>query len=79
SPRNKSSLHGSAAFHGGVFRITTAAFFVSRKRVFMYEPTSPWSLFIIYQLMHHRGRPPIAAMEDGATVRIHLSVILPPS
>jgi hypothetical protein len=30
---------------------STAVFFVSRKRVFMYEPPAPWLLFIIYQLM----------------------------
>ena len=41
SPK-KSSPHGSAAFHGGVLRI---------ERVFMYEPPSPWFLFIFYQLM----------------------------
>jgi hypothetical protein len=39
----------------GALRITTvappstAAFFVSRKRVFTHEPPSPWFLFIIYQ------------------------------
>src|SRR5208283_5213054 len=30
---------------------STAALFVSRKRIFMHEPPSPWFLFVIYQLM----------------------------
>jgi hypothetical protein len=35
---------------------STAAFFESRKKAFMYEPPSPWFLFMIYQLMRRRGR-----------------------
>ena len=46
---------------------STGAFFVSRKRVLMYEPPPPWLFFIIYQLMRRRGRLPNAAVEDGAT------------
>jgi hypothetical protein len=53
---------------GGVFRITmvappsTAASLVSRKRVFIYEPLSPWFLFIVYQLKR--------TVEGGAAVQL---------
>ncbi len=40
----------------------------------MYEPPSPWFLFMIYQLMRRRGRLPNAAMEGGATVGIQTYV-----
>jgi len=33
-----------------------AAFFISRERIFTYEPPLPWFLFIISQLMRRRGR-----------------------
>jgi len=54
----------------GALRITTvalpstAAFFVSRKSVFVYEPPPPWLFFIIYQLIrrHVRRRYRIGAI-----------------
>jgi len=48
----------------------------------MYEPPSPWFIFIIYQiyqLMRRRGRPPSAAVEGGATVWIQTHVFEMPA
>jgi len=57
SPGNESSPRGSAAFHGGVFRITMVpAFLRITQKVFIYELPSPWFLFIIHKLMRRRGR-----------------------
>jgi hypothetical protein len=68
SPKNKSSPHGAA------LRITQKSLYV--------RTTSPWFLFIIYQiyqLMRRRGRPPSAAVEGGATVWIQTHVFEMPA